>query len=337
VDACRISDEWTYRGMKTLILENALVRATVLADSGAKLHEFIYKPLDRDFLWHNPRIEPRRPVFQGDVDAYWSGGLDECIPTGHPCTYNGEALPYLGEVWSLAWDYDIVQRGPAEVEVHLWRTTPISPLRIDRWMKLRADQPVLHMRHRVTNLGGSPFDFMWGLHPAWAVSAHHRIDLPAAEVIIEESLPDAHLGARGTRYTWPYAADRLTGRPADMRTVLGPEAHTSEFQFAHPIADGWFAITDTQAQVGVGLVFPREVFPVIWLWLGYGAWREYHVAAVEAWNAYPQKLVDAVAEGVYATLAPGGHVDCETKLVAYTGVTGVGRIDPDGRVTPAAA
>ncbi len=331
---CRISDDWTYRGMRSIILENSLLKVTVLADSGAKIHELIYKPYDRDFLWHNPRIEPRRPVFQGDVDAYWSGGLDECIPTGHACVYRGESLPYLGEVWSLAWDYDVLQRDPEAVEVHLWRTTPISPLRVDRWMSIRSGEHFLRMRHRVTNLGRGNFDFMWGLHPAWAVTSEHRIDLPPCDVVIEESLPDAHLGERGTRYTWPYARDQLKEEAFDMRPVRGPESCLSEFQFAHPISEGWFAITDTQAKLGAGLVFQKEVFPVIWLWLGYGAWRDYHVAAVEAWNAYPQKLDDAVREGVYGTLKGGESRECETKLVVYHGIDAVGRIDPDGNVFP---
>jgi hypothetical protein len=332
---CRISDEWVYRGMRTLILENSLIRVTVLVDSGAKIHEFTYKPRDRDFLWHNPRIEPRRPVFQGDVDAYWSGGLDEAIPTGHACTYKGEALPYLGEVWSLPWHYDIVSRGREGIEVHLWRPTPISPLLVERWMSVRAGEPMLRMRHRITNLGGAPFDFMWGLHPAWAVTARHRIDLPDCQVRIEESLPNAHLGERGVVYRWPWATERLTGRPVDMRQVLGAEARTSEFQFAHPIAEGWFAITDTEARLGAGMVFPKEHFPVIWLWLGYGGWRDFHVAAVEAWNAYTQKLTDAVTQGVYATVPASGCVECETGLVAYAGLSAVGRIEPQGNVYPA--
>lgn len=332
---CRISDEWTYRGMRALILENALVRVTVLLDFGAKVHEFIYKPLGRDFLWHNPRIEPRPPVFQADVDAYWSGGLDEAIPTGHACTFNGEALPYLGEVWSLPWHCDVERRDGDEVSAHLWRPTPISPLLVQRWLSLRAGEPMLRLRHRVTNLGRSDFPFMWGLHPAWAVSERHRIDLPPCRVRIEESLPDDHLGRRGDHYTWPYATDRRTGERLDMRRVLGPEAGTSEFQFAHPIADGWLAITDTEARVGAGLVFDKDVFPVIWLWLGYGGWRGYHVAAVEAWNAYPQKLCDAVAEGVHGVLPAGGSIETETLLVAYTGVAAVGHIGRDGSVHPA--
>ncbi len=32
---CRISDAWMYRGHKTVVLENELIRVTVLADKGA--------------------------------------------------------------------------------------------------------------------------------------------------------------------------------------------------------------------------------------------------------------------------------------------------------------
>ncbi len=118
---CRITDKWTYRGFRTIILENSMLRATLLPESGAKLWEFIYKPADRELLWHNPRIEPRPPVFYGDADAWWCGGLDECIPTGHPCNYKGDNYPYLGETWTLPWEYELTERGGERVSVHLWR------------------------------------------------------------------------------------------------------------------------------------------------------------------------------------------------------------------------
>ena len=175
---CRITDRWTLGGLKTIIIENELLRLSVLVDLGARIHEFVYKPFDRDFFWHNPRIEPRTPVFQADIDAWLSGGMDEAIPTGHPSTYRNEVYPYLGEVWSLRWDYEILQRGPEAVEVHLWRYAPISPLRVDRWMLLRRDEPVLHMRHRVTNLSSETFDFLWGLHPCWDVSSYNTLRPP---------------------------------------------------------------------------------------------------------------------------------------------------------------
>ena len=41
---CRIIDDVIYKGMRTLYLENDLVRVGVLLDKGADIFEFLYKP-----------------------------------------------------------------------------------------------------------------------------------------------------------------------------------------------------------------------------------------------------------------------------------------------------
>jgi galactose mutarotase-like enzyme len=329
---CRISDRWTLNGLQTIVMENELLRTSILVDLGARIHEFVYKPLDRDFFWHNPRIEPRTPVFQADIDAWLSGGMDEAIPTGHPTTYRNELYPYIGELWSLRWDYDIVQREPEVVEVHLWRYAPISPLRVDRWMLLRRDEPLLHMRHRVTNLSSETFDFLWGLHPCWDVRPTTRFDLPAGEMLIEDSAPNDRLGPKGTRYQWPFATEAATGRVVDVRQMPPPNSGTGEFQFATQLKAGWLAVTDTQALAGAGLIFPNEIFKAAWLWTCAGNWRGYYVGALEAWTGYPQKLHDAVDHGVFYSLPANQVLECETAIVAYHGVGSVSYLGIDGTV-----
>ena len=36
---CRISDSWTYRGLKTVILENEVLRVSIISDKGADVFE----------------------------------------------------------------------------------------------------------------------------------------------------------------------------------------------------------------------------------------------------------------------------------------------------------
>ena len=36
---CRISDDWTFRGLKTVLLQNEIIRVTVLVDKGADIYE----------------------------------------------------------------------------------------------------------------------------------------------------------------------------------------------------------------------------------------------------------------------------------------------------------
>jgi len=329
---CVITDEWSYRGLRSVILENELVRATVLVDLGAKISEFIFKPSNRDFMYHHPRVECRTPVFGVNVDNWWTGGMDEAIPSGHPCNYKGEEYPFLGEAWSLPWHYEIEKCSAQEVCLYLRRPLIISPLIIERWISLKQGETLLNFRHKITNVGLSSFEFLWGIHPGFSISPDFRIDIPADEVLIEESLPDKRLGIPGTRYTWPYAKDG-EGNRIDMRKIPSFTAGTMDFHYVTDLKEGWLALTDTKTKEGVGLVFPKEIFGNIWLWLVYGGWRSMYVAAVEAWTGYPAKLSDAVKAGRYSQLKPQETLECESKLLVYTGFEEVRHIDIEGDVT----
>ena len=73
---CRVSDAWTYRGLKTLVMENELLRVVVLADKGADILELVHKPTDVDFLWRSAlgsarplEVRPHDRVPAGHVDG----------------------------------------------------------------------------------------------------------------------------------------------------------------------------------------------------------------------------------------------------------------------------
>jgi hypothetical protein len=54
------------------------------------------------------------------------------------------------------------------------------------------------------------------------------------------------------------------------------------------------------------------------------------VAAVEAWTGYPAKLHLAVQNGTCSELGGGESLECDTKFVAYTGLSEVSYITKDG-------
>ena len=47
---CNITDEWIYKGMRTIWMENDFIKIGILADRGSDIFEFRYKPLDVDFM-----------------------------------------------------------------------------------------------------------------------------------------------------------------------------------------------------------------------------------------------------------------------------------------------
>lgn len=302
--APRISFDWSYRGFRTCILENELLRVTVVPEVGAKVHQLIYKPADRDLLFHHPRVELRRPVFGVNVDDWWSGGIDDAIPTGHPCVVDGEELPFLGEAWPLEWS---VERDGPEA-VRFAREGVITPFRIERRMELCDGEPFVRVRHEITNVGTGAFDFIWGIHPGLPLGPATRIQIPARRGVLQDSWPDDRLGASGSEYEWP------------LRELVEPGAEpgqTWDFHFATDLEDGWLAVWDAEWGCGFGMTFPHDVFRCVWVWLVDGGWRGIRCVAVEPWLGYPARLDEARSAGRARRLEPGEALVTETRLIGF--------------------
>lgn len=323
-------EAWGYRGFRAIVLENERLRVTVLPEHGAKVWEFSSKRAGRDLLFHHPRFEVRQPVFGANVDDWWTGGIDEAAPTGHPCVVDGEQLPVLGEFWSQAWQYELEDRGPGTARVHLWAEGIITPLRLDRWLELRPGEPVLRGRHRISNVGYLPTDFIWGIHPGFAVRPGARIQAPAAVGVFWDGHPS--LGASpGLAYRWP-EFPLGDGRVIDNSVARPPDPPTWDFHFLSDLTEGWLAVTDPVLRSGMALAFDPEVFTTIWLWGVYGGWRGIYAVAFEAWTSWPARLDEAIEAGRHRSLSPGESIETEVSYIAYEGFRSVTRVDRTGEV-----
>lgn len=330
VKGASVTDEWTVRGFTALILENERLRVTVLPGHGAKVWEFSSKRAGRDLLYHHPRVDVRPPVFGLNPDNWWTGGIDEVAPSGHACLVGGEQMPFLGEFWSQAWHYQIEETGPGVARVHLWAEGIVTPLRLDRWLELRAGEPMVYGRHRITNLGLEPQDFMWGIHPAFAIRPGTRIQAPASEAVFWEGHPSLQV-EQGTTYAWPHFRTG-SGTVIDNSTAREPDPPTWDLHFLNGLHAGWLAVTDVESRSGMALAFDPEVFRTIWLWGVYGGWRGVYAAAFEAWTSWPTRLDHVIEAGRHRTLDPGEMLETKVSYVAYEGLRSVTDVTPDGQV-----
>jgi galactose mutarotase-like enzyme len=297
-----VSLDWTYRGFDACILENELLRATVIPAVGAKIYELVYKPLGRDLLYHHPRVELRSPVFGGNVDNWWSGGIDDAIPTGHACEVDGEELPFLGEVWSLPWQ---IERD-GDHAVRLRRDGIITPFRIERRLELLPGEPELRVSYEIANTGTKPFAFIFGVHPGLPVGPATRIDIDASRAVFAEG--DRPPGFDGDEAEWPVeSVASLAPEPRNTWTLL----------YVTDLAGGRVTVTDAVWGTGFGMTFSTDVFRCVWVWLVDGGWRGIRCVAVEPWTGYPARLDEALAIGHARTLAPGETLATEVSLFAF--------------------
>ena len=324
-----ISDAWSYRGFRAVVLENERVRMTVLPEHGAKVVEFVSKRADRDLLYHHPRFDVRPPVFGANVDDWWTGGIDEVAPTGHPAIVGGEQLPFLGEFWSQAWAARIVEDGPTSVAVTLTCAGVMTPLRIERRMELRAGEPFVRSTHRLTNVGYESTPFMWGIHPGLAIRPGARIQVPGATATFHEGHPGLGVD-QGTRFAWPSLPAR--DGPIDLSVARPPDPPSWELAFVEELSAGWLSVTDPETRSGFAMTFDPTVFPVVWLWGVYGGWRGLYTVALEAWTAYPPRLDEVIAAGRARSLGPGESLQTEVRFVAHEGMAAVSEVTADGDV-----
>ena len=51
---CRLNEDLAYKGLRLLLMENELLRLSILVDKGTDIIELLYKPKDIDFMWSSP-------------------------------------------------------------------------------------------------------------------------------------------------------------------------------------------------------------------------------------------------------------------------------------------
>ena len=346
---CRIT-ETIYRGLRTITLENEIIRVTVLADKGSDVIEFLHKPTDTDFMWRSPQgvrnpatFVPTVPRPEGAFLDYYEGGWQECLPTGgNPAEYAGTSFGPHGEVCLVPWDYMIVEDEPERVAVRFRVRTYRTPLLVEKMLTLTRRSGVLIIEERLLNEGAEPIDLMWGHHPSFGppfIDASCVVDLPGARVRTTDASPSTRYRP-SDGYAWPHVPGR-DGREIDISRIPTASERTHDTVFLDKLAGGWYAITNTVRQVGFAMTWPADIFGALWFWQVYGSafgqpWygRTYNIA-LEPWTTPETTITAAVAAGSARQLAPGMALAATLRAVAYAGVRRVAAVLPEGQIIAA--
>ena len=141
---CRISDEWTFKGLKTVIIENEFLQIMVLADKGADIYRIVNKKSDVDYLWKSPwgvRDTSKFVPTTGSPESMWldsyEGGWQTVFPGGgYPSTYNGVDLGLHAEANLSPWDTEILEDSRDKVSVRFSIRTARTPFYFEKILTL---------------------------------------------------------------------------------------------------------------------------------------------------------------------------------------------------------
>jgi hypothetical protein len=325
-----LTTESNPNGLETIVVENRSLRIVVLPEAGAKIWQIVYKPLAAEILWNNPHVTAARHTLHAPYDDVWSGGWDELFPNDEPGQLNGHMLPDHGELWTGNWHAEPFERADA-AGVHLRLQTPISNFLVERTLLLRGDRAAFEIHYRFTNQGSQTFPFLWKLHPAFAVSASHRIDFPPMAVLREPEFPGT-LGDAPPIFPWPHA--RLGDTTLDLRQVPGVSSRAVHFFYGTGLVSGWCGITNRANGLGCALRFDPSVLSSCWLFASHGGWRDLNVAVLEPATGYPFQMESMIAGGRARRLAPGASFETTVQFSAQEGLTSIGGVDENGLILP---
>ena len=319
-----LSTAWTFHGLKTILLENRYLRLTILPEAGGKIWQITYRPLDEPLLWNNPGIPPRRQAIHARYDDVWSGGWDELFPNDEAGMGLEDLLPDHGELWTGEWEAFPFQ-DDTQVGVRLVYLTPISAFRVERTIVLKRDDAHFTVDYSFTNEGGSSFPFLWKLHPAFAVSARHRIDFPPMTVVREPAFAGS-LGEAPLRFPWPGSSD--------LRQVPDSSSRAVHFFYGTEMQGGWCGITNRANKLAAGLRFDPKVFTSCWLFATHGGWRNLNVAVLEPATGYPFRYQEMIKAGRARELKSGETLQTAVVFAVHQGLNSIGGVASDGTILP---
>jgi uncharacterized protein DUF4432 len=325
---CRVK-EFLYRGHRCVLMENDLLRVMVSADKGADILEFLYKPIDLEFLWRSygglRRVEhyrPSSPLAAGHFREHYPGGWHEMLPNGaSPCEHRGAEFGFHGEATNLPWDYRVETDDVGCVEVKFRVRTVRLPLLVEKTLRLMRGVAELNIRERIINEAGQEVEILWGQHPTFGwpfLEAGCKVILPACRFSIgDEPLRGSRL-APSQSSDWPLAISS-DGESLDLSIVPGPEVRSQDFIRLDDLAEGWFSIVNPHRRVGFRLTWDKKIFPMLGFWRVFRGAMDYpwygmnYLIALEPACDLPS-LSEAVRRGTALRLEPG--VPLETELIA---------------------
>ncbi len=345
---CRVSDAWVVDGMRTVILENELLRVVVLLDKGSDIVEFRYKPRDLDYLLYMPGglKNPNRGVLSSPTTGpfldYYTGGWNDILPNGGPySTYEGAEFGQHGEVSLIPWEHAILEDAPSGVAVRMWVRPLRTPFFVQKVLRMTAGCAALMIEEQVTNEAGEPMPLMWGQHIAFGrpfLDDGVVVDAPARTLLADPPQPgyEPRLYRPGERFDWPHATSP-DGTPVDA-SQLPPfgTLKAQEMAYLTGLTAGWYAVTNRKQRLGFALNFDPAVYRYIWYWQqhgevarGYPWWSRLHTVALEPWTSYPTGgLQEAIANGTALWLEPAATLKTSFTAVAF---------ECDGHVTSVSA
>ncbi len=320
INKCTISDDWTYKNMKVVYMENDYLRIGILVGRGSDIFEFTYKPRSVDFML---RLEkgirnPNEDFSQlrntaNQMEDYYYGGWQEALPNSPTFNYRGAELGQHGEVHMIPWKHAILDDSDEKVSLKLWTRPLRVPVKVEKTITMVRDSPQIDVQEKLTNESSTDLDIMWGHHIAFGLPLLRNgghIETNAKNFLAEPAIPDNRRFLAGEMQSWPVVIGK-DGVNDDASKIPSSDGdHYSDLAYLSGFEDSaYYTLWNDTKDLGFKVKWDPAVFTTLWYWQERFAtqdapwWGSVFALGLEfwtsKWTAEPEK---AINEGAWLKL-----------------------------------
>lgn len=296
--------EAEFKGIKCLIMENNLLKVTILP-FGSRIVSIINKETDREFLLQQDSTEYTVDKYAGDYVGFNPCGFDDMFPTINECFYEGypwkgHILPDHGEVWGLNWQYKIEAD---KLKMHTYGVR--LPYKLEKSLYFSHGN-TLRIEYSAKNLTEFDMNFLWAAHPILAAEEGMEFYLPSdckrAVSVLGQS---ERIGGFGEESDWP-VIKTPKGFSLQLNKFRDASKNNCEkYYFKNRLKEGWVKIKYPSDNSTLSLNFPPEKVPFLGILVDEGYWKnklsfmipEPCTAAFDSINLSKLYSMDSVIKG----------------------------------------
>jgi hypothetical protein len=312
--------EYTHRGLSHIRIENEALYIVVLADKGADIVSFEYKPGDTQILLAMPggiresaTFIPTSDCGVGAFFDYYPGGWQDALPGGNPKTIEGAQTGLHGEACCLPWSFDVIEDSEKTVSVKFSCELIRFPFYISKTLTLKNGEAKLYVDEQVKNLCGETKDLMWAQHIAFGqpfITPDCMIELGAKAFKTTSyfNSPTAYFPAEYSG-EWPKSVSP-DGKQVDLSKVAPVGEPHSDMYYIKDLQQGEYTVHNPSLGLGVKLSWDVDVYPYITYinvtdgLKGYPFYGRVYYIGLELWNTFSDVYDEAKANGSMSSIEP---------------------------------
>ena len=308
---CKISNEWKYRDMETVVMENEDLRIVVLSGKGTDITEITYKPLNLNLLFSNP-YGPRNPMGSPPISPhremfrdYTGGGWSDILPNaGLASEYGGASFGLHDETPLLRWSSEVTESSPSKVSASFEVDLVKYPFTVQKSIGLGQSNE-LEIAESVTNASNQDLPFSWLIHPTFS----RTFAGPGAAIDTHGQRIHRLAGPRVEEWNFPSFTEP-NGVARDFRIVPPNDSVINDTVVLSGLEEGRYSIYNPELRLRFTLRWPVEVFRYLWYYrnfnsAGYPYYGRSSFLALEPCTCMRSGLSAQVGAGE-AVLLPAG-------------------------------